>query len=71
MSFKIIKKRVLTEVTKLFVVEAPLVAKATKPGQFVVIRVHEKGESPAGIYEAQMGYGITLIMLDYLINKLP
>jgi hypothetical protein len=35
------------------------------------IGVHEKGESPAGIFEAQMGYGITLIIFDYLINKLP
>ena len=34
------------------------------------IGVHEKGV-PAGIYEAQMGYGITLIMLDYFANKLP
>jgi hypothetical protein len=32
--------------------------------------VHEKGAKP-GIYEAQMGYGITLIMLDYFANKLP
>lgn len=34
------------------------------------IGVHEKG-TPAGIYEAQMGFGITLIMLDYFANKLP
>jgi len=32
--------------------------------------VHEKGVSP-GIFEAQMEYGITLIMLDYFANKLP
>ena len=35
------------------------------------IGVHERGETPAGIFEAQMGYGITLIMLDYFANKLP
>jgi len=35
------------------------------------IAVHEKGEVEPGIYEAQMGYGITLIMLDYFANKLP
>jgi len=34
------------------------------------IGVHEKVAEP-GIYEAQMGYGITLIMLDYFANKLP
>ncbi|MGD0028081.1 MAG: hypothetical protein ABSC91_03985 [Candidatus Bathyarchaeia archaeon] len=32
--------------------------------------VHEKG-TPPGFYEAQMGYGITLIILDYFANKLP
>ena len=35
------------------------------------IGVHEKVATPAGIFEAQMGYGITLIMLDYFANKLP
>jgi len=35
------------------------------------IAVHEKGEIKPGIYEAQMGYGITLVMLDYFANKLP
>jgi hypothetical protein len=34
------------------------------------IGVHEKGVPP-GIYEAQMGYGITLIMLGYFADKLP
>ena len=34
------------------------------------IIVHEKGVKP-GIFEAQMGYGMTLIMLDYFANKLP
>ncbi|MFQ6018760.1 MAG: sulfide/dihydroorotate dehydrogenase-like FAD/NAD-binding protein [Kiloniellaceae bacterium] len=41
---KIIAKRVLTPVTKLFRVEAPLVAAAAQPGQFVIVRVHEGGE---------------------------
>lgn len=35
------------------------------------IAVHERGEVEPGFYEAQMGYGITLIMLQYFINKLP
>ena len=35
------------------------------------IGVHERGRSPVGIFEAQMGYGTTLIMLDYFANKLP
>jgi hypothetical protein len=36
-----------------------------------IIAVHEKGEVEPGFYEAQMGYGMTLIMLQYFIDKLP
>ncbi|MDP6805780.1 MAG: sulfide/dihydroorotate dehydrogenase-like FAD/NAD-binding protein [Rhodospirillales bacterium] len=41
---RIISKRVLTPVTKLFIVEAPLIAAAAQPGQFVIARVREGGE---------------------------
>ncbi len=41
---RILSKRDLTPVTKLFVVEAPLVAHNTRPGQFVMLRVNEEGE---------------------------
>ena len=41
---RIISKRVLTPVTKLFVIEAPLIAAAARPGQFVIVRVREGGE---------------------------
>ncbi len=41
---RIIEKRHLTPVTKLFVVEAPLVARNAAPGQFVILRVNESGE---------------------------
>lgn len=41
---RIISKRALTPVTKLFIVEAPLIARAARPGQFVIVRVHEDGE---------------------------
>ena len=41
---KILEKRELTPVTKLFRVDAPLVAAATQPGQFVIVRVREGGE---------------------------
>ena len=42
--FKIIKKRVLHETITLMEIEAPLIAKKAKPGQFVMLRVHEFGE---------------------------
>ena len=41
---KILEKRSLTPVTKLFRVESPLVATAAQPGQFVIVRVREGGE---------------------------
>ena len=41
---RIIKTRRLTPVTKHFVIDAPLIAAAAKPGQFVMLRVHEGGE---------------------------
>jgi ferredoxin--NADP+ reductase len=41
---KILEKRPLTPVTKLYRVEAPLIAKAAQPGQFVIVRVREGGE---------------------------
>ena len=41
---KILEIRPLTPVTKLYRVEAPLVAAAAKPGQFVIVRAREGGE---------------------------
>ena len=41
---RIVEKRPLTPVTKLFRVDAPLVAAAAEPGQFVIVRVREGGE---------------------------
>ncbi len=41
---RILEKRTLTPVTRLFVVDAPLVAAAAKPGQFVIVRVRDGGE---------------------------
>lgn len=35
------------------------------------IAVHSKGETSPGLYEAQMGFGFTLIMLQYFADKLP
>ena len=40
----ILEKRPLTPVTKLYKVDAPLVAKKAKPGQFVIVRVRHGGE---------------------------
>lgn len=42
--YKIVKKLVLTPHVKLFEVEAPAVSRKARPGQFVILRVREKGE---------------------------
>jgi ferredoxin--NADP+ reductase len=42
--FKIKKKELLTPDTKLFVVDAPMIASKVEPGQFIVLRIHEEGE---------------------------
>jgi len=41
---RILKKEILAEHIKLMEVDAPLVSRRCQPGQFVMIRLHEKGE---------------------------
>lgn len=41
---RILETRRLTPVTKFFRLDAPLIAAAAQPGQFVMLRVHEAGE---------------------------
>jgi len=42
--YKILKKQVLSDVTKLMVVQAPQVARKAKAGQFVIVRTNEQAE---------------------------
>lgn len=42
--FKIVQKEVLAPIIKKIVLSAPYIAEKAKPGQFIIIRVHEKGE---------------------------
>jgi len=42
--FKVVSKKVLAETTKQLEIEAPLVARKAKPGQFIILRVKEEGE---------------------------
>ncbi|MBS7658445.1 MAG: sulfide/dihydroorotate dehydrogenase-like FAD/NAD-binding protein [Candidatus Bathyarchaeia archaeon] len=60
---KILKKVQLCPIVYLMEVEAPLIAKKNKPGQFVVLRIHEKGERiPLTIVNSDEKHGsITLI----------
>lgn len=42
--YEILEKQVLSDVTKLMVIDAPAVARKAQPGQFVIVRAHERGE---------------------------
>lgn len=63
---RILEKRELTPVTKLFVVDAPLVAAAAQPGQFVIVRVRDGGERiPLTIAEYNRNDGtLTLVVQE-------
>ncbi len=61
----IIEKRDLTDVTKLFVVHAPLVARNAAPGQFVILRVAETGERiPISITDFSRAAGTITIVIQ-------
>jgi ferredoxin/flavodoxin---NADP+ reductase len=62
----IISTRELTPVTKLLVIVAPRVARAARPGQFVILRVAETGERvPISItdFDAEAGT-VTLVVQE-------
>lgn len=42
--YKILKKEILNPTVTRMMIEAPLIAKKAKPGQFIILRVDEKGE---------------------------
>lgn len=42
--YRIVKTRQLTPVTRMYVIDAPLVARSALPGQFIILRVGETGE---------------------------
>jgi ferredoxin--NADP+ reductase len=64
--YKIVYKKVLAERVTRFSVEAPDVAKARKPGQFVVLRLDERGERfPLTIVDSDKEAGtLDLIVQD-------
>ncbi len=62
---RIIEKRDLTDITKLFVVHAPLVARNAAPGQFVILRVTETGERiPISITDFSRAAGTITIVVQ-------
>ena len=64
--YRIVAKKDLAPTVKQFEILAPLVAKKAKPGQFVVVRVDEKGERiPLTIVDSSSNKGtITIVVLE-------
>jgi ferredoxin--NADP+ reductase len=63
--FRILKKERLTPVTNRFVIEAPWVARAAKPGQFVIVRVRENGERiPVTIADFDAAQGTVTVVVQ-------
>lgn len=61
--YGIVRKDKLASNIKLFDVHAPAVAVKSKPGQFVIVRVHEKGERfPITIADANPEKGLVTII---------
>ena len=64
--YEIIEKKVLSENVKLMKIKAPLVAKKAQAGQFIILRIDEKGERiPLTIadYDRKKGT-ITIIFME-------
>jgi len=64
--YKIVEKKVLSENVKLMKIHAPLVAKKALAGQFVMLRIHEKGERiPLTIVDYERSKGnVTIIFME-------
>ena len=62
---KIVEKRQLTPITKLYRVHAPLIAKAASAGQFIIVRVREGGERiPLTITDYDSESGLLTIVVQ-------
>lgn len=63
--FPILKKERLTPVTNRFVIAAPWVARAARPGQFVIVRVQQGGERiPVTIADFDQAKGTVTVVVQ-------
>lgn len=63
--YKIVDKRLLAPNIYLMDIEAPRVAKSAKPGQFIIVKMHEKGERiPLTICDYNADKGIVTIVFQ-------
>ena len=76
--YRIVKKKALQPTVTLFEIEAPLVAKKAKPGQFIILRVDENGERiPITIHDSNKETGTVTIIVQIVgattekLNHIP
>lgn len=63
--YRIVTKQILGPVTKLYVIEAPEVARKAQPGQFIILRVSDKGERiPLTIADYDRSAGMITIVVQ-------
>ncbi len=63
--YRIVRKESLRPTVTLFEIEAPLVAKKAKPGQFIILRVDENGERvPITIHDSNKETGTVTIIVQ-------
>ena len=64
--YAIVAKQDLTPVTKSYQVLAPAVARKARPGQFIIVRIHEKGERiPLTVADCDHARGtVTLVVQE-------
>lgn len=64
--YEIVEKKVLSDAVKLMKIKASLVAKKALPGQFIILRINEKGERiPLTIADSNSKNGtVTIIFLE-------
>lgn len=63
--FRICHKEVLTKGIKLLEIEAPLVARRARPGQFIILRIDEYGERiPLTIYDYDRERGMIRVIFQ-------
>lgn len=70
--FKIVRKKQFSEKVFLFEIEAPLIAKSRKAGNFVIVRVANKGERmPLTIADADIKKGtVTLVVQEVGLSSI-
>jgi len=67
--FQIVEKKCIAPGVTFVVIEAPLIAKKRKPGQFVILRLYEQGERiPLTIVDADSSEG-TITVISQRVGK--